>query len=551
MENVDRFDFAVLIMNNPFDYTPDKACEDAFKNLLVRLEALKKSHRPEDINFCRELEDGKMLGVLVAVDAVGEDHVLYAFSGQLGGGGFYHEGFVGPVYDYLRPDGYFKRGEAEISRQNEEIALFENGTLAQTRNEYELAKHRLNVEVAEYREKCRLSKLERDARRNSGQATDEELAKMIGQSQFEKAELYRLKKRMTAQMNPLETELQVAQSRLDDMKEKRRIDSENLQNRLFSDFRLLNARGETHSLSEIFAGTSMKIPPSGAGECCAPKLLQEAYRRGWLPVSIAEYWYGKPKGGEVRIHGAHYPACRGKCLPVLGWMLQGLTIEPPLESQAVAVGTPDPEIIFENQWFCVINKPCGMLSVPGKESAVSLQEWLACRYGPDVKMAHRLDRDTSGLIIAAFGQKSYAMLQKLFATREMAKSYIADLDGDYRAAGIPPEGLIELPISPDWLDRPRQRVDIENGKAAVTKYQFTDVSNGRSRVVFYPLTGRTHQLRVHAASGMGLGLPIVGDPLYGKNLCSGHERLHLHAQKIEFTFPIDSHHYCFESAVPF
>lgn len=540
-------------MNNPFDYTPDKACEEAFGELIAGLEALKNSRRPEDVDFCRELESGKMLGVLIADDEAGERHTLYAFSGQLGNGGFYHEGFVGPVYDYLQPDGYFKRTEAEISRQNIEIASFEKGTLAKAISEYESAKARLNTEVLEYKEKCRRSKAQRDAARMSGSISENEAAAMIGRSQFEKAGLHRLKKRTAAELEPFETALIAAQTRLEAMKEKRRSDSESLQARLFSDFMVLNARGESRSLSEIFARTSMKIPPSGAGECCAPKLLQEAYRRGLRPVSIAEYWYGKPKEGEVRRHGEHYPACRGKCLPVLGWMLEGLDIEPPLENDSGPVELPNPEVIFENQWFCVVNKPPGMLSVPGKGSAVSLQQWLEDKYDTDrcVKVAHRLDQDTSGLIIATFGNQSYKVMQSLFAQRKNRKTYVAMLDGDFQEKGIAQHGLIDLPLAPDWLDRPRQRIDFENGKVALTEYRFTDVSTGRSRIVFHPLTGRTHQLRVHAASEQGLGMPIAGDRLYGKNKSGAHERLHLHAQKIEFTFPIDGQHYCFETDVPF
>lgn len=260
------------------------------------------------------------------------------------------------------------------------------------------------------------------------------------------------------------------------------------------------------------------------------------------------------KGREVRMHGRHYPACRGKCLPVLGWMLQGLFIEPPLGSDVrSSVAAQDPEIVFENQWFCVVNKPSGMLSVPGRGVAVSLQQWLSDKYGPDrlVKMVHRLDQDTSGLIIASFGHLSFKVLQSLFARRKVKKTYIADLEGDYESRGISRQGQINLPISPDWLDRPRQRIDPEDGKEAVTDYEFTDTSEGRSRVVFRPLTGRTHQLRVHAAAEAGLGMPISGDRLYGNGADKEPDRLHLHALKIEFTFPIDGRQYCFESPSPF
>ncbi len=193
-----------------------------------------------------------------------------------------------------------------------------------------------------------------------------------------------------------------------------------------------------------------------------------------------------------------------------------------------------------------------MLSVPGKGSAMSLQDWLINKYGKEreVKVAHRLDQDTSGLIIAAFDEEAYKHLQTLFATRRIKKRYIADLVGDYKALEISASGCINLPLSPDWLDRPRQCVDFNNGKEAVTEYEFISSENNRSRVLFYPHTGRTHQLRLHAASG--LVMPIVGDRLYGKNrTLNSNEPLHLHANKIEFTFPLDSHLYSFEVPVPF
>ena len=540
-------------MNNPFDYIPDAACDEAFQVLTDMIETLKQSNLPEDISLCRELEAGKMLGVLIAEDAEGKRHTLHAFSGQLGDTGFYHPGFVGPVFDYLQPDGHFKTKEADISRQNMEISLYENGPLADIRKEYENAKERLNAEVAAYKEKCRQSKQERDDKRNSGSADEPELAAMIRQSQFEKAELHRLKKKVSAELEPYEAKLNEALSHLAAMKEKRRADSEDLQKWLFESFRLLSAHGESRSLNEIFAETPLKIPPSGAGECCAPKLLQEAYLKGLKPISIAEYWYGRPKGGEVRVHGRHYPACRGKCLPVLTWMLQGLDIEPPLDTEIRSISHTGPRIIFENQWFCIVDKPSGMLSVPGKGSAVSVQEWLHEKYGPDrqVKMVHRLDQDTSGLLIASFGPLSFKVLQTMFAMRKVKKTYIAILEGDYESMGIPRSGRIELPLTPDWLDRPRQRVDMKEGKEAATDYEFVEVNEGRSRVIFHPLTGRTHQLRVHAASEMGLDMPIVGDRLYGMNSGKASQRLLLHARKIEFTFPVDGHHYCFETPVPF
>lgn len=540
-------------MNNPFDYVPDAECEVAFRKLTEHLDNLRVSGKPEDLNFCRELDAGKMLGVLIAEDSMGVHHSLYAFSGQLGVHGFYYDGFVGPVFDYLDPEGYFKITERDISCQNRAISRFENETLARLKSDYERETRRLDAEVSEFKESCRLSKSRRDALRKNGDLEESELAAMIRQSQFEKAELHRLKKKVAADLVPYVTQLEEARSQLDRLKSKRHADSEALQIWLFANFKLLNARGESKTLSDIFAETSTKVPPSGAGECCAPKLMQAAYLKGWKPLKIAEYWYGKPKGGEVRRHGEHYPACRGKCLPVLGWMLQGLEITPPLEEDQCTSVTPAPEIIYENQWFCVINKPSGMLSVPGKRGGVSAQQWLADRYGSGqyVKMVHRLDQDTSGLLIAALDPDTYKIMQSLFAMRKVEKTYVADLEGDFELAGLPRSGRIALPLSPDWFDRPRQRVDYAEGKEAVTDYEFTEAAHGCSRVKFYPHTGRTHQLRVHAASESGLGMPIVGDRLYGKGLGRGATRLHLHAQKIVFTFPVDNRIYSFESPLPF
>lgn len=546
-------------MNDPFDYIPDEESDEAFRRLIFSIDELKKSVDESDIAFCRELDEGKMLGVLIAADADGNRHTLYAFSGQFGDGGFYQKGFVGPVFNYLQPDGYFKTKESDISSQTFAIKQFEENVMAGIRQEYQDMETSLRAKISAYKEKCRRSKLERDAKRNSGDLCDSEVMELIRQSQFEKAELHRMKKKAAAELEPLAAKLKDAQSQLEALKEKRRSDSENLQQWLFSNFKVLNARGESKSLSKIFAETPMKIPPSGAGECCAPKLLQAAYLKGWTPLSIAEYWYGRPKGGELRINGHHYPACRGKCLPILGWMLQGLKVE---HGDRSVTQIPEPKIVFENEWFCVVDKPSGMLSVPGKGHAMSLQEWLQCHYGPDrnVKMAHRLDQDTSGLIIATFGDLSYKTMQALFAGREVKKTYIADLEGDYERLGLPKSGRIELPLAPDWLDRPRQKVDFEEGKEAVTEYEFTGVTNGHSHVIFHPITGRTHQLRVHAASPLGLGMPIAGDRLYGggHSHCSGplcdcianfHDRLHLHAQRIEFTFPLDGRPYSFISSL--
>lgn len=561
-------------MNNPFDYTPDKACDEAFRQLVAEIDKLKSSCRPSDVRIYREFESGKMLGVLVAEDKNGERHILYAFSGQLGEAGFHYPGFVGPVFDYLAPDGYFRTREDYISRCSRKISVYER-ELTEIRGEYAEAERRCNAQIAEYKEKCILSKRARDIRRSTGNISEEENIRMIRESQFEKAELRRIKRRMRENLAPFKIRLSSAENQFNEMKRLRHVDSENLQDWLFSNFKVLNALGESRSLRDIFAFTNIGVPPSGTGECCAPKLLQAAYLRGLRPVSIAEYWYGLPKGGEVRIHGQHYPACRGKCLPVLRWMLKGLNVEPPLGCEYNSDREFHPEIVFENEWFCVVNKPSGMLSVPGRIHSISLQEWLEDRYGRErqVKPVHRLDQDTSGLIVATFGERPFKEMQALFARRQIHKTYIAELEGDYLELGLDESGVISLPLSSDWLDRPRQRIDRESGKEAVTEYKFIGVGQGRSRVVFHPHTGRTHQLRVHAASREGLGMAIIGDTIYGKNARAGKgisddrgidynvpdirkksdiERiLFLHAFRLEFIFPLDGRRYSFEAPLPF
>lgn len=540
-------------MNNPFNYTPDRECADAFAVLLERLERLRQSNDGADRRFIRELDAGKMLGVLIAADAAGGHNALYAFSGQIAGDGFHRRGFVEPVFDYLSPSGYFKTREADISRQSREIARFQKDELAAARSEFEAARERADAEVAQFKEKCRRSKADRDARRKSGCLDEVQAEALIRESQFEKAELHRRRKIAAAVLLPFQERLRQAEERLLSMKERRRADSEALQKWLFDNFRVLDARGRSRSLTEIFAGTPMKVPPSGAGECCAPKLLQAAYTRGWTPLKIAEYWYGASKEGEVRIHGRHYPACRGKCRPVLGWMLGGLQVSPPLHDGGDVESCADLRILYENRWFCVVDKPAGVLSVPGKTDAVSVQEWLAARYGDGkgVRMAHRLDQHTSGLLVATFGDEAYRVMQRLFASRKVRKTYVALLEGDVDRGGLPDSGRISLPLAPDWLDRPRQRVDFEAGKEAVSDYEIAGKTGRWLRVLFHPLTGRTHQLRVHAASREGLGMPIVGDPLYGMSPADGTQRMMLHAAGIAFSFPLDGESYVFESPAPF
>lgn len=342
-----------------------------------------------------------------------------------------------------------------------------------------------------------------------------------------------------------------------ELKERRKWMSEDLQQWLFQQYRMLNALGEGRDLLEIWHDYhSQKVrrkfpyPPGGTGDCCAPKLLQYAYQQGWKPLCMAEFWMGASPKAEVRYDGQFYPACRGKCLPVLTWMLRGLDVDNnPQENDFLfyPLGTTPAklDILYEDQWMMVINKPTGLLSVPGRESRYSVWSIIRQHYADsyDWALAHRLDMGTSGLLIITKTREAYALMQEQFAARKVQKTYIALLNG------VPKEshGTISLPMKADPLDRPRQIVDEENGKTAVTDYEVLSVKDGITRIELHPHTGRTHQLRVHCAHELGLGIPILGDDLYGTKA----DRMFLHAQEITFCHPITREQMTLRAEAPF
>ncbi len=332
-------------------------------------------------------------------------------------------------------------------------------------------------------------------------------------------------------------------------------ESRRLQDWLFEQYVVLNGRGERRSIRQIFADRGI-VPPGGTGDCAAPKLLQYALSHGLKPLAIGEFWYGASPAREVRRSGAFYPACTGKCGPLLGYMLQGLDVEPnPLESDA-HWQLADPVVRYEDDTLIVAEKPAGMLAVPGRPvpgvpPRRSLQDWLTgyCR-GLQVLACHRLDMDTSGLMVFAKTAEAQASIQQQFEKREVTKAYLAWISGaDIPGAGslaVGERGKISLPLAPDWYDRPRQMVDPEGGKPAVTEYEVLRLrDDGSAFLKLIPYTGRTHQLRVHCAHPAGLGRPIVGDRLYGG---APADRLMLHASYLSFRHPADGRRMTFESS---
>ena len=539
-------------LNSPFYYTPSARCEEAVSSLLeiIRL-------HPE---WNEEVRGGKTFGVLIT-----ESETLFAYSGQMLGR-YDIEGFVPPVFDYLDEKGYFKIHEAEIVNINKEIdRLSASDELHQAREalyDAEKAKPILppsrNIDPAseEYEAYCR-------------------------ERQFEKGEYRRQKAVWNERIAECRNALQTIQDRITSLKQERKHKSDYLQHWLFENFVMLNANGEKKNLLDIFSewaertGSKCVIPPSGSGECCAPKLLQYAYIKGLKPVEIAEICPSPalrasspqgarrklplfaenvigntnfslaPWGEDARRAGegpsfSFRPACQSRCKPILDWMLQGLEVEAnPLEEPEQRTTLP---ILFENEKIIVIDKPEGMLSVPGKskrKSAIDILRKMRpdC---PELIMAHRLDMQTSGVLVAAKTMETYRHLQQMFVAKnfqlsilnfQLSKTYFALLES-VLSLPIGTKGEISLPLSPDYLNRPCQKVDYENGKDALTIYEVMGIveaeGHPRTLLKLHPVTGRTHQLRMHCAHPDGLSMPILGDDLYGKHA----KRLYLHAQEI-------------------
>ena len=531
----------------PFHYTPHPLCVLAAEEVKAYIASRKE--------WQEELASGKMFGVLIVQTDNGitnneENQIGYlaAFSGNLGGKNL-HPYFVPPVYDLLQPEGFFKIEEEQISAINIRIRELENSSsYLDSKEKWKIETEQAKAVLNQAKAELKMAKEAREIRRQSSpELSEEEQASLIRESQYQKAEYKRLEKEWKKRLEELETEVRHFDIEIERLKTERKERSAALQRKLFEQFRMLNAQGEVKDLYTIFEQTVQKVPPAGAGECALPKLLQYAYLHQLKPLAMAEFWWGDSPKNEIRHHGYYYPSCKGKCEPILQHMLQGLEVdENPLLNPVHE--EEELEIVFEDEWLLVVNKPAGMLSVPGKaEDRDSVYHRLKKKYpeatGPMI--VHRLDMATSGLLLVAKTKKVHQDLQAQFANRSIKKRYVAVLDGIVLSERT---GRIELPLCLNPLDRPRQIVSKEYGKEAITEYKIISESekiideSERSineprkytRIVFYPLTGRTHQLRVHAAHPEGLGCPILGDELYGKKA----DRLYLHAEYIEFRHPI-------------
>ena len=544
------------------DYEPHPLCIQACREVQEMLA------RRED--WQEEIARGKMFGVLIVENVKTDSDIpkwgypaadseapkwgyLAAYSGQIGGRSDW-EDFVPAVFDYLQPDGYFKTHEAEISRINQSISHLEKDErMKEARTLIRQLQEERKRTIAAYQEKMKEAKAKRDSRREAGNLSEAEEAEMIRESQFMKAELRRLKKSLS-EKTALETEFEDYQENILRLKQLRKQLSDALQQWLFSQFRMLNQEGESKDLLEIFRDEALKVypqaaiatsriaalkmvPPAGSGECCEPKLLQYAYQYGYKPLQMAMFWWGESPKEEIRHHLQFYPACNGKCKPILHWMLPASTFEP----EAINLSIYDKvETLYEDREIAVIHKPEGLLSVPGKNAAQPSVYALMRRKYPEATgplIVHRLDMATSGVLLIAKTEFAYHRLQKEFLNHRVQKKYIAIIsEKEISGKEIPERGIISLPLQPDYLNRPRQIVNHEQGKEAITEYEILErIDGSHLRIALYPKTGRTHQLRVHCAHQEGLNAPILGDPLYGNEKAA---RLHLHAEEITFEHPL-------------
>ena len=508
----------------PFHYTPHPLCVIAAEETQAYLK--------ERTEWREELQAGKMFGVLVVRTPAGEVGYLAAFSGNLAGKNV-HPFFVPPIYDLLQPDGFFRQEEEQINEINARIRTLQaSPALEDARSRLQSTIEYCDFVLQAAKDLMKKRKEERDRLRQFP-LTEEETALLIKESQHMKAAHKLTKKSLRSILEEDQAKVDRLEQEIEQLKQERKRRSAALQRKLFEQFRILNARGEVKDLCELFAPTYQGAPPAGAGECAAPKLLQYAYQHQLEPIAMAEFWWGDSPKTEIRHHGYYYPACKGKSEPILNHMLQGLQVdENPLLADSHRETKLD--ILYEDDYLLIVNKPAGMLSVPGKGDADSVYHRLRILYpeatGPII--VHRLDMATSGLLLAAKTKEAHQNLQAQFKNRTIQKRYIALLEGE-----VPlDEGEIRLPLCPDPLDRPRQIVSEEFGKPTLTRYRVLERTSGKTLIAFYPQTGRTHQLRVHAAHPLGLHCPILGDELYGRKA----ERLYLHAEYLAFTHPITS-----------
>ena len=518
----------------PFYYEPHELSIIAATELQSYLETQNDFEHNFGLKENQEgLVIGKMFGVLVCKNQEGELGYLWAFSGKLAGVNHLPH-FVPTIFDMLHEDGFFRKEEEVLNAINRQIEILENSDELQSKkNQLDVTKIEALTDIQNQKDKIKKLKIERDEKRisftNLSSSEIEQLElELSEESKKESILLKKMTKYWNFKIENAQNDVNLLLDEINQLKDERRLKSGALQQKLFAEYSFLNQFGERKSIGEIFNNN----PPAGAGECAAPKLLHYAFEHNLKPIAMAEFWWGQSPKSEIRKHKQFYPACKSKCEPILlSHMLNGLDMEANPFQENPAEGK-NIEIVYEDEILAVINKPAEFLSVPGKIISDSVYQRVKELYpnatGPLI--VHRLDMSTSGLMLIAKDEETYVKLQSQFIKRTIKKRYVALLDGILEEN----EGFIDLPLRVDLDDRPRQLVCYEHGKPAQTKWEKIEVRNNQTLVYFYPITGRTHQLRVHASHELGLKTPIVGDDLYGTIA----NRLHLHAESLTFEHPI-------------
>lgn len=532
----------------PFYYQPHPLCLLAVQELQQQLN--------NNANYQQEFaRTGKMFGVLLVKNLQGEVGYLCAFSGKLNVAQA-SINFVPAVFEALAPTDFYQRQNVIINQLNQQLQQLQNnddikqGQKALINNE-----EQYQQEVSAYQQLMTINRANRKEQRSAAQQTLTSLDflllkdKLAKESVFDKNQLRDLKTYWREKINAVQEKLHIFTDEITQLKDKRKQLSNALQNKLFEQYRFLNSAATEKNLAELFIDTPYQIPPAGAGDCAAPKLLQYAFKSGMTPLAVAEFWWGQAPKSEIRQHKRFYGACIGKCKPILAHMLAGIVLDddPLLINPAANKAL---EIVYQDDVMVVVNKPNEFLSVPGKniEDSVYLRIKQQFPKATGTLIVHRLDMSTSGLMVLALTKRAQKSLQKQFISRTIKKRYVALLEG--KVAGLLDEnsttrsaqsvGDITLPLRGDFDDRPRQLVCFDHGKAAKTQWQVIKQVAGRTKLYLYPETGRTHQLRVHCAHPLGLNLPILGDDLYGRDQMADRkaQRLHLHAEKLTLNHPI-------------
>lgn len=520
----------------PFSYEPDLLSSCAARevqNYLTRQTDFKHNF---GLTESQEPGLGKMFGVLVVQAHDKRLGYLAACSGKLAGTNK-HAFFVPPVFDMLTHDSFFLQEETKINALNREIEQLESADiLSKNRKLVEELRTQAELALSNFRHHMKTEKGIRKNRRETNKPILPEkeytllIEDLIKQSYRDQHELDILKSEWKTKIQTVQSDIDALEAQIEKLRTTRREKSSTLQRKLFNQYRFLNIRGEQKSLLEIFELERMRVPPAGAGECAGPKLLQYAFANGLTPISMMEFWWGASPSSEIRKHKQYYPACKSKCEPILSHMLTGLNVDPnPLLKNPAS--DKEFEIIYQDESIIVVNKPAEFLSVPGIHIKDSVYQRILDRF-PEITgpvIIHRLDMSTSGILILAKNKHAHQFIQDQFIKHTVIKQYTALLEGELSTK----EGIIDLPLRVDLDDRPRQMVCYQHGKPAQTRYKVVSHEHGNTRIHFFPLSGRTHQLRVHAAHHLGLNQPIVGDDLYGTKS----DRLHLHAGYIAFIHP--------------